>query len=77
MESAGSGVHPQDRTTFRVSALQLACLQFCAELVDQEYQDSPFDCALVCALAALGVDVHGWLNRDVYVDTLFCVHRIT
>lgn len=59
-----------------MSPLRLACLQFCVELLDQHYQGSPFECALVCALTALGYDQDGWLPLNSYVDILSKAIRI-
>jgi hypothetical protein len=59
-----------DAGAFRLNPLQLACLQFCVALLDQHYQASEFECALVCALAALGYDQDGWLPLNSYVDIL-------
>jgi hypothetical protein len=61
---------------FRLNPLELACLQFCVELLDQHYQASAFECALVCALAALGYDQDGWLPLNSYVDILSKAIRI-
>jgi hypothetical protein len=63
-------------STFKVNSLQLACLQFCVGLLDQQYQQSAFECALVCALAPLSHDEDCWLLRTSYVDILSKVIRI-
>jgi hypothetical protein len=65
-----------DASVFRLNSLQLACLQFCVELLNQHYHDSAFECALVCALAALGYDQDGWLPLNSYVDILSKAVRI-
>lgn len=63
-------------STFKVNSLQLAYLQFCVELLDQHYQASAFECALVCALAALSHDQDCWLFYTSYMDILSKVIRI-
>ncbi|KAJ6117868.1 DNA helicase recq [Penicillium sp. IBT 18751x] len=66
----------EDASTFRLNTLQHACLDFCIALLDQPYQTSAFDCALVCGLAALGYDHRGWLPFNAYVDILSKAIRI-
>lgn len=53
-----------------MNPLQRACLKFCLELLGQSYQTSAFECALVCAWAALGFDEGGWLPLSSYVDVI-------
>lgn len=65
-----------DAPAFRLNRLQLPCLQFCVELLDQHYQASAFECPLVCALAALGYDQDGWLPLNSYVNILSKAIRI-
>jgi hypothetical protein len=65
-----------DAPAFRLNSLQLACLQFCVELLDQHYRASAFECPLVCALAAQGYDQNGWLPLNSYVDILSKAIRI-
>ena len=57
-------------------SLERACLQFCVELLDQHYEVETFECALVCALAALSHDDKGWLRLVSYVDILSKMIRI-
>lgn len=53
-----------------LTALQLACLEFCISLLDQRGSGSEYDCALVKAIAILGVDMNGWKGVDVYPPIL-------
>lgn len=59
-----------------MSPLQLACLQFCIELLDQGYHESPYECALVCVLGALSYNCDGWLKPQLYHSIVCRVHRI-
>jgi superfamily II DNA or RNA helicase len=53
--------------------LQLACLDFCVELLNQQAERDEYECALVCALAVLGVTETGWKDTLAYPSILSSV----
>jgi superfamily II DNA helicase RecQ len=53
-----------------------ACLAFCISLLCQKAQKHEYEHALVCALAVLGVDPHGWKGYDTYPPILSSVIKI-
>jgi superfamily II DNA helicase RecQ len=53
-----------------LTAIQRACLTFCIALLNQTVTRSEYDCALVCALAVLGVKEDGWKDPELYPPVL-------
>jgi superfamily II DNA or RNA helicase len=61
-----------------LDSLQLACLNFCIELLNQKVNDNEYDCALVCAAALLGVSPSesGWRDATTYPQILSSIIKI-
>ncbi|KAG8630425.1 hypothetical protein KVT40_002044 [Elsinoe batatas] len=53
-----------------LTALQAAVMDFCISLLDQKASSSEYECALVKAIAVLGVDMDGWKGVDRYPPIL-------
>ncbi|KAE8551290.1 hypothetical protein EYB25_007526 [Talaromyces marneffei] len=60
-----------------LTPLQRACLDFCIELLNQRVVHREYDCALVCAMAVLGVrDRGGWRTPEDYPPILSKVIKL-
>lgn len=60
-----------------LTAIQQACLEFCIELLNQRVVQQEYDCALVCALAVLGVrERGGWRTPEDYPPILSKVIKL-
>jgi hypothetical protein len=56
-----------ERSIPPLTPIQRACLDFCIELLNQRVVHWEYDCALVCAMAVLGVrDRGGWRTPEDY-----------
>jgi len=60
-----------------LEGIQRACLAFCISLLCQNAHKHEYENALVCALAVLGVDPHGWKGYDTYPPILSSVIKIS
>jgi hypothetical protein len=58
--------------------MQKACLSFCIELLNQTIYNRKYDIALVCGLAALGVNLsgRGFRGADTYPSILSAVIKV-
>ena len=56
---------------------QRACLAFCISLLCQKAHKHKYEHALVCVLAVLGVDPHGWKGYNTYPPILSSVIKIS
>ncbi|KAF1922379.1 uncharacterized protein M421DRAFT_78421 [Didymella exigua CBS 183.55] len=61
----------------KLTLIEKACLMFCIALLDQRIRRKEYDCALVCALAVLGVKEDGWKDAELYPLILSLVIKIT
>ena len=60
-----------------LTPIQRACLDFCIELLNQRVVHREYDCALVCAMAVLGVrDRGGWRTPEDYSPILSKVIKL-
>uniref|UniRef100_A0A093W2K6 Uncharacterized protein n=1 Tax=Talaromyces marneffei PM1 TaxID=1077442 RepID=A0A093W2K6_TALMA len=60
-----------------LTPIQRACLDFCIELLNQRVVHREYDCALVCAMAVLGVrDRGGWRTPEDYPPILSKVIKL-
>jgi superfamily II DNA helicase RecQ len=57
--------------------IEKACLKFCIALLNQRIRRKEYDCALVCALAVLGIKEDGWKDAELYPPILSSVIKIT
>ncbi|KAJ5205115.1 hypothetical protein N7472_001563 [Penicillium cf. griseofulvum] len=76
--SQGSPSHPDSQSydTFSVSPIQIACMDFCIELLNQRIGVSEYESAFVCALAVLGRTSYGWMDTDSYPPILSKILKI-
>ncbi|EDN07518.1 predicted protein [Histoplasma mississippiense (nom. inval.)] len=56
----------EEEDKFKSTKIQMACLDFCIELLDQRVQVEDYECALVDALAVLGRGEYGWRDAESY-----------
>jgi superfamily II DNA or RNA helicase len=67
----------EDEDKDKMTKLQMACLNFCLELLNQETRNHEFESPLLAALAVLGVSESGWKDASEYTpilsETLKCV----
>ena len=49
-----------------MTPIQMACLDFCIQLLNQEVMYSEYESAMVCGLAVLGISELGWKETDTY-----------
>lgn len=68
-EAAAPDAEGQDEPP-ALTAIQRACLTFCIALLDHTVTRNEYDCALVCALAVLGVKEDGWKGPELYPPVL-------
>lgn len=59
-----------------MTPIDVACLDFCIELLNQRIQVEDYECALVCALAVLGRGEGGWRNAESYPPILSKIMKI-
>jgi hypothetical protein len=71
-EAEGEGGKPA------MTEMQQACLSFCIELLNQTIHNREYDMALVCGLAALGVNPsgRGFRGADTYPSILSAVIKV-
>jgi hypothetical protein len=71
-EAEGEGGKPA------ITEMQQACLSFCIELLNQTIHNREYDIALVCGLAALGVNPNGqgFRGADTYPSILSAVIKV-
>jgi hypothetical protein len=71
-EAEGEGGEPA------MTEMQQACLWFCIELLNQMIHNREYDIALVCGLAALGVNPsgRGFRGADTYPSILSAVIKV-
>jgi RecQ family ATP-dependent DNA helicase len=62
-----------DTTKRSLTSLQKACLQFCISLLDQKVSRDEYDCAMVWALAVLGVQKDSWSGPSSYPPILSAI----
>jgi hypothetical protein len=60
----------------KLTPIQKACLGFCVALLNQTIRRNEYDCALVCALAVLGVKEDGWKGPELYPPVLSSVIKV-
>jgi hypothetical protein len=60
-----------------LTLIQVACLDFCMELLNQRIQVEEYECALICALAVLGRGENRWRDPESYPPILSKVIKIT
>ena len=66
-----------ESSTPLLTPIQRACLDFCIELLNQRVVHREYDCALVCAMAILGVrDQGGWRTPEDYPPILSKVIKL-
>src|SRR5699024_9503700 len=65
------------RHQFELAPIDVACLDFCIELLNQRIQVEDYECALVCALAVLGRGEGGWRDAESYPPILSKIIRIS
>lgn len=69
---------PNDEPEYeKLTPIQKACLEFCIALLKQVISRKEYDCALVCALAVLGVKEDGWKGPELYPPILSSVIKVT
>ncbi|EDN04237.1 predicted protein [Histoplasma mississippiense (nom. inval.)] len=56
--------------------MQMACLDFCIELLNQRVQVEDYECALVDALAVLGRGEYGWRDAESYPPILSRIIKV-
>ncbi|UPX15702.1 uncharacterized protein EKO05_0006142 [Ascochyta rabiei] len=61
----------------KLRPIKKACLDFCIALLKQTICCKEYDCAMVCALAVLGVKEDGWKGPELYLLILLSVIKIT
>ena len=61
-----------------MTEMKQACLSFCIELLNQTIHNREYDMALVCGLAALGVNPsgQGFRGADTYPSILSAVIKV-
>jgi hypothetical protein len=59
-----------------LSRIQIACLEFCMELLNQSMRVKEYELALVCALSVLGVREDGFRDPDDYPPILSRVIKV-
>ncbi|KAJ5443111.1 hypothetical protein N7445_004862 [Penicillium cf. griseofulvum] len=76
--SQGSPSHPDSQSydAFSASPIQIACMDFCIELLNQRIGVSEYESAFVCALAVLGRTSYGWMDTDSYPPILSKILKI-
>lgn len=60
----------------KLNTIEKACLKFCIALLNQIIRRKEYDCALVCALAVLGVKNDGWKGPELYPPILSSVIKV-
>lgn len=67
-----------DRGEPAMTEMQQACLSFCIELLNQTIHNREYDIALICGLAALGVNPsgRGFRGADTYLSILSVVIKV-
>ncbi|CAL5865802.1 uncharacterized protein PFLUO_LOCUS8 [Penicillium psychrofluorescens] len=68
MEVETEGQPTDDR--YQMSPIQVACMDFCIELLNQRVGAKEYECALVCALAVLGRGRDRWRDAESYPPIL-------
>lgn len=66
----------QSYDAFSLSPIQLACMDFCIELLNQRIGASEYESAFVCALAVLGRTSYGWRDTNSYPPILSKILKI-
>ena len=66
----------EERKEAKLNAMEKACLKFCIALLNQTIRRKEYDCALVCALAVLGVKEDGWKGHELYPPILSSVIKV-
>lgn len=59
-----------------MAPIDIACLDFCIELLNQRIQVEDYECALICALAVLGRGERGWRDAESYPPILSKIIKI-
>lgn len=63
-------------TPFHYRDIELACIDFCLELLNQRINADEYECALVCALAVIGRSRTGWQTVEAYSPILSKIIKI-
>lgn len=66
----------QPSSQFELLPIDIACLDFCIELLNQRIQVEDYECALICALAVLGRGEGGWRDAESYPPVLSKIVKI-
>lgn len=69
-EELGTSEGEEEPSHEELAPIEKACLNFCIALLNQTIRRKEYDCALVCALAVLGVKEDGWKCPELYPPVL-------
>ncbi|KAJ9480835.1 hypothetical protein VN97_g12688, partial [Penicillium thymicola] len=71
-----SNTEAQSYDAFSTSPIQVACMDFCIELLNQHIGASEYESAFVCVLAVLGRTSYGWKDTHSYPPILSKILKI-
>ncbi|EDN04941.1 conserved hypothetical protein [Histoplasma mississippiense (nom. inval.)] len=66
----------EEEDKFKLTKIQMACLDFCIELLNQRVQVEDYECALVDTLAVLGRGEYGWRDAESYPPMLSRIIKV-
>ncbi|KKZ66220.1 hypothetical protein EMCG_08056 [[Emmonsia] crescens] len=75
-EKEQGDTQPGEEDKFKLTKIQMACLDFCIELLNQRVQVEDYECALVDALAVLGRGEYGWRDAESYPPILSRIIKV-
>ncbi|EDN04239.1 predicted protein [Histoplasma mississippiense (nom. inval.)] len=75
-EKGQRDTQPEEEDKFKLTKMQMACLDFCIELLNQRVQVEDYECALVDALAVLGRGEYGWCDAESYPPILSRIIKV-
>ncbi|EDN04610.1 conserved hypothetical protein [Histoplasma mississippiense (nom. inval.)] len=75
-EKGQRDTQPEEEDKFKLTKMQMACLDFCIELLNQRVQVEDYECALVDALAVLGRGEYGWCDAESYPPMLSRIIKV-
>jgi RecQ family ATP-dependent DNA helicase len=67
----------EDKSDEDLTRIQMACLEFCIALLDDQAKTHEYECVLICAIAVLGVQMNSWCGPDTYPPILSAMIKIS
>jgi len=79
IETETQGDRTGDRTDdqYQMTPIQVACMDFCIELLNDRIRAEEYECALICALAVLGRGRDRWRDAESYPPILSKMIKIS